>query len=196
MDDFPDVAETTGFYKWPVSGPVRVGRLNLEGDGQADLRHHGGVDKAILAYSADHYAAWRTDIEGWRPEPGAFGENLSIAGQTEQDVCIGDVWRLGDCLLEVSQPRQPCWKIGRRWNIKTLPKQVLQTGRTGWYLRVAREGVIAAGLPMQLEQRPHADWSIARAHRTMFAKLGDADARLELAGLKELAGSWKLELSP
>ena len=130
-----DAAErpwTTGFYKDPVSGPVFVKRTNIEGDGQADLRVHGGIDKAVLAYAAEHYAAWREELDQPHLPFGAFGENLTIADLTERDVCIGDIWQVGDVLLEVSQPRQPCWKLARRWHIKTLPKLVVQSGRSGW----------------------------------------------------------------
>src|ERR1700685_2382089 len=111
---------TTGFFKAPVDGPVFVGRTNLEGDAQADLINHGGVDKAVLAYSADHYPKWRRELELPDMPSGAFGENLTIAGLSEESVCIGDTLRIGAVSFEVSQPRQPCWKLARRWRMHQL----------------------------------------------------------------------------
>ena len=102
---------TTGFIKGPVAGPVWAGSLNLTGDGQADRTNHGGPDKAVCVYPADHYEFWRHDL-GLPDIPlGAFGENFTVAGLGEADVCIGDVWAVGDAVFQVSQPRQPCWKL-------------------------------------------------------------------------------------
>lgn len=159
---------TTGFYKQPVFGPVRLESTNLEGDGQADLVHHGGPDKAVLAYSADHYAYWRQTLNDPKLPWGAFGENFTVQGLTEADVCIGDSWKIGDeVTLQVSQPRQPCWKLARRWKIKTLAWQVQQTGRTGWYLRVVTEGIVAADMPLTLVERRQSQWTVERANRVM-----------------------------
>ena len=102
---------TTGFFKTPAAAPIFVGRTNLTGDGQADLKHHGGVDKAALAYSADHYPKSREFLSLLDMPHGAFGENLTIAGLCEQTVHIGDIFRIGPVVFEVSQPRQPCWKL-------------------------------------------------------------------------------------
>lgn len=116
---------TTAFYKQPVDGPVQVAGAGLEGDGQADLRHHGGPDKAVCVYSAEHFAYWRDDL-GFGEEfgGGAFGENFTVAGLDESSVCIGDVWRIGNVELQVTQPRQPCWKLARRWRLKDLTARV------------------------------------------------------------------------
>src|ERR1700680_3683799 len=111
---------TTGFFKTPIEGPVFVGTTNLAGDGQADLINHGGVDKAVLAYSADHYPKWRDELHIPDMPFGAFGENLTISGLTEESVCIGDIFRVGSVKFEVSQPRQPCWKLARRWRTHAL----------------------------------------------------------------------------
>lgn len=129
--DSHDKAWTTGFFKKPIDGPVFVGRTNLAGDGQADLKNHGGVDKAVLAYSADHYPKWRPEL-GLPDMPcGAFGENLTIAGLNERLVCIGDTFQIGRVTFGVSQPRQPCWKLGRRWRMHELVRLVIGNGRTG-----------------------------------------------------------------
>ena len=137
-----------------IEGPVAFTALGAAGDEQADRVNHGGPDKAILAYSAEHYREWRTELD--RPELpfGAFGENVTIAGLTEADMCIGDRWWAGDVLFEVSQPRQPCWKLARRWRVKSLPAKVIQTGRTGWYLRVLADGELRAGAELELIDRP------------------------------------------
>lgn len=185
---------TTGFYKEPVAGPVRLGVTNLEGDGQADLVHHGGPDKAVLAYAAEHYDAWRQELTLPDLPFAAFGENFTIAGLSEASVCIGDVWQVGDTLLQVSQPRQPCWKLARRWRIKTLALRVQETGRTGWYLRVLQEGTIEAGLPLELHERPHPTWTVLRANRVMHVDKSDLRLAAELAELPQLAPHWKATL--
>jgi MOSC domain-containing protein YiiM len=189
-----DRAWKTAFFKEPVAGPVRVRRLNLAGDAQADLRVHGGLDKAVLAYSADHYDRWQYELDLPEMSGGGFGENLTIAGLTEIDVCIGDAWRAGDVLFQVSQPRQPCWKLARRWNLPGLPKLVVKTGRSGWYLRVLEEGTIEPGLNFSLVERPHATWSVARASETFYARPKDANAIAELASLPELSKDWREDL--
>ena len=184
---------TTGFFKAPITGPIFVGRTNLTGDGQADLKHHGGVDKAVLAYSADHYPKWLEEIHRDLP-CGAFGENLSIAGLTEETVCIGDQFSIGEVLFEVSQPRQPCWKLARRWRMNELVLMVINNGRTGWYLRVLREGTIHAGLPVTLIERPNPEWTIARANRILHHHKKDLELTRALAEVPQLAEAWVKEL--
>lgn len=180
--------------KNPVAGPVAVRFGNLDGDGQADLRFHGGPDKAVLAYSADHYPDWRAMLGRDDFLPGAFGENLTLAGLTEETVCLGDVYRVGGATLEVSQPRQPCWKLARRWDIKELPAHVVRTGRSGWYLRVLQEGPVEAGDAAELLARPEPDWPVARANDVYYRRKKDADAIRALASVAPLAECWKDEL--
>lgn len=182
---------TTAFYKHPIVGRVAVGTLGLAGDGVADRKHHGGADKAVLAYAAAHYLYWRRALDRADLPHGAFGENLTVQGIDETGVCLGDRWQIGDAILEVSQPRQPCWKISRRWQIKTLTKQVTQTGYTGWYLRVIRPAEIAAGDEILLTERPHAEWCVQRANDILFGRLADRIATMELMELPELADAWK-----
>ena len=179
-DDPMDRPWTTGFFKEPVEGPVRVRVLNLDGDGQADLRVHGGPDKAVMLYAAAHYPAWNAEL-GFAMPFGAFGENLSVRGMTEADVCIGDVIDVGTARLEVSQPRGPCWKIARRWKIHDLSARVQATGRTGWYARVLREGVLRAGDDVVLVRRPYPQWPVALA--TELLRPGGREA--EAAALTE-----------
>jgi MOSC domain-containing protein YiiM len=139
-----DLVET-GIFKQPVTGRVRVGRTNLEGDRQADLTVHGGVDKAVYAYPAEHYPFWRAQLDrtdlGW----GMFGENLTTEGLDESTVRIGDLFAIGTAELEVSQPRLPCFKLGLKFGRADMVKRFLKSGRLGFYFRVRGEGALAAG---------------------------------------------------
>jgi len=154
---------TTGYGKAPVRGPVRVGRENLEGDGQADRRWHGGPDMAVLAYPEEHYARWREELD-WSGLPyGGFGENLTVAGTSEESACLGDVWRGGTALLQISEPRKPCRNISRFWGRPGLLRLVERTGRHGFYLRVLEQGVVETEQEIRLVERPHPEWSVARA---------------------------------
>jgi MOSC domain-containing protein YiiM len=188
-----DRAWTTGFFKKAVDGPVEVGTTNLDGDGQADLVNHGGVDKAVLAYSADHYSKWRRELGIDMPH-GAFGENLTIAGLDEGSVNIGDVFGIGDAEFEVSQPRQPCWKLARRWRMHELPGIVVDNGRSGWYLRVLNPGRIAPQMAVTLLQRPNPQWSIARANEILYRGKNDLALTRRLADVPRLADAWVEEL--
>lgn len=182
---------TTAFFKSPVAGPVYVTNTSIIGDGQADREHHGGIDKAVLAYSADHYSLWRRELNLPDMPFGGFGENLTIEGLDETTVCIGDHWQAGDVTFEASQPRQPCWKMSRRWRIADLAQQVIHNGRSGWYLRVLSDGSLASGTPMTLVERPHPDWTIARASRVMYHDKHDLATAAELASLPQLSDSWR-----
>lgn len=184
----------TAFFKMPCAGPVAVSRRGLAGDGQADLRFHGGPDKAVLAYSAEHYPVWQQRLQLPSLGDGGFGENLTITKLDEEGVCIGDTWMLGEVILQVSQPRQPCWKLGRRWQIPELPKLTAQTGWTGWYFRVLAEGTLAPGMACELKERPYPDWSVARANQAFFDKHYPARQGYQLAELPELASAWKADL--
>jgi MOSC domain-containing protein YiiM len=184
----------TGFFKTPIEGPVLVGTTNLAGDGQADLKNHGGIDKAVLAYNAAHYPNWRNELRMPDMPFGAFGENLTITGLSESAVCIGDVFRIGTVMFEVSQPRQPCWKLARRWRMHELTGLVVRNGRTGWYLRVLEEGWIEAQMPVELIERPNPSWSIARANEILHHHRTDLPLTLALAEVPGLADSWVEEL--
>jgi MOSC domain-containing protein YiiM len=185
----------TGFYKEQVDGPRWLAQTNLAGDGQADLVNHGGPDKAVLAYASEHYPGWREQLQKPEFPHGAFGENFTVDGLCEDTVSIGDIYRLGGAVVQVSQPRQPCWKLARRWRIKELTGLVEQTGKTGWYLRVLEEGEVEPGQPLTLLERLHPDWTVARATCTMRARTKDRAAAGELAGIEELAASWRDRLA-
>jgi MOSC domain-containing protein YiiM len=185
---------TTAFFKTPIATSVRVGELGVEGDEQADRKNHGGLDKAVLAYSADHYAYWREHLSLAEMPFGGFGENLSIAGCEESTVCIGDKWRAGSVVFEVSQPRQPCWKMARRWQIVDLPKQVIQNGRSGWYLRVLEAGELTAGMAIELVSRPRPTWTVARASKLLYHEPENVAGMEDLANVPELSRAWREEL--
>lgn len=190
-EDPMDRAWTSGIAKQPVAGPVAVGELGFEGDGVADLRNHGGPEKAVLAYASEHYPAWRAELG--RPDfpYGAFGENLTTEGATEASVCVGDVLAISGVRLQVSQPRQPCWKLARRWRIPDLAARVERSGRSGWYLRVLRGGAAAAGEAIARLERPHPEWTIARANAAMRARRRDPGAARALAGCPALSAEWR-----
>jgi MOSC domain-containing protein YiiM len=193
--DLSDKPWTTAFFKKPISHTT-VARIDgLVGDGQADLAVHGGPDKAICVYSLDHYSYWQTVI-GLDPLPtGAFGENFTLQSLDELDVCVGDVWQVGESLVvQISQPRQPCWKLARRWQRKTLAAEVQDNGKTGWYFRVLKEGPVKAGMQLALIKRLHSDWTVARANEVMHHDKHNASDARELAALPELSESWKWQL--
>jgi len=189
-------AERSAISKMIVDRPVRVTRLGLEGDEQADLSVHGGPDKAVHHYAFDHYALWRSKAPT-HPKlstAGSFGENISTLGLTETTVCIGDRFRLGTALVEVSQPRQPCWKQAHVMEWTTLPKIMVREAKSGWYYRVIEEGVVAAGDIMTLETRPHPAWSVARAFSLVMHNTAspDLEALSAMARLAVLEKEWRL----
>lgn len=183
---------TSAIFKLPVEGQVELTRLGLQGDGQADRENHGGEDKAVLLYSAEHYPDWRRTPGLETATFGAFGENLSIHGASEELVCIGDIWRIGDlAVVQISQPRQPCWKLARKWRIQDLAAQVQANGRTGWYCRVLTPGEVEAGQKLTLLERFHPAWTVAAANQVMHHRKQDVSAARELAALPQLAQSWR-----
>jgi MOSC domain-containing protein YiiM len=187
--------ENSAIAKAPLDGPQHIGFLGLKGDEQADPRFHGGPDKALHHYPADHYARWAT-LAVDHPllnAPGAFGENISTHGLTEESVCIGDRFRLGTVLLEISQGRQPCWKQGQRMEWTTLPALMVRERRSGWYYRVLEEGEAQAGDFIALVERPLPDWSVRRVFSLLIAGEHKSDpAALEtLATMEPLFSGWR-----
>ncbi len=161
-----------------VEGPVWLDWENLAGDQQADLGVHGGRDMAVLCYSAEHYPLWLEELASTELGPGGFAENFTIAGQEERTVCLGDVYEVGEAIVQVSQPRGPCFKISRRWNRPELLDRVVETGRHGWYLRVLQPGLVEAGQTLTLADRPHEEWTVRRAADTLqLRKREPAEAR-------------------
>lgn len=185
-----------------VGRPVMLNRLGFEGDEVGDPTVHGGVDKAVHFYPAEHYPKWIAHFAGESfthpllDHAGAFGENISASGLTENRLRIGDRFRIGKALVEVAQGRQPCWKLDHHFGVHGLSGAVITTGRSGGYLRVLEEGLVAPGDHiLQIEQAPH-DWTIARVFRLLIGtghKAPDAAPQLaELSQLETLAENWRI----
>lgn len=185
---------TTGFFKQSTSEAIWLGTLNLAGDGQADLENHGGVDKAVNVYPHEHYPYWGRTIGLMNLPMGGFGENFTTEGFLEQQVCIGDIFQIGDATVQVSQPRQPCWKLARYWRIKDLALQVQETGRTGWYFRVLTPGYVQAGKQLVLQDRPFPSWTVSAANEIMHHQVQDLQAAKNLADCTALSARWREKL--
>jgi MOSC domain-containing protein YiiM len=181
----------TGIFKSPILGPVQVDPSGLFGDGQADLTVHGGLDKAVYAFDEATTEYWRAALARPNLSAGAFGENLTLEGWPETSVRIGDRFRIGEAEFQVSQPRQPCFKLGMLFDDPTLPKRFIKSGRVGYYLRVLEAGRIEAGNEViRLETDPtsldvESLVGIWRDREASTASLERA------AGLESLADAWR-----
>ncbi|WP_024869921.1 MOSC domain-containing protein [Pseudoxanthomonas suwonensis] len=190
--DYTRPGSRSAIAKQPVAGPVLAGPEGLVGDEQGDRRVHGGPDKAIHHYPRDHYATWRGEI-GAHPlleAPGAFGENISTTGVTEADLCLGDRLRLGAAVVEVSQGRQPCWKLSDRFGVADMARRVQDSGRSGWYYRVLEPGEVGAGDELVLVERPYPDWTLPRLAALLYRRTLDR-GELEAALALPLVPSWR-----
>ena len=168
----------SAFVKREVKGAAHVGLLGLDVDEQADLRVHGGPEKAVYAYAGAHYPEWAADLPvlAARFIAGSFGENLTIAGIAEQDICVGDVHGIGSVRLQVSQPRQPCGKLALNFDYPRLPRAMVRNGRSGWYYRVLEPGTLQAGDAVLLLERPRPDFPFFSLLRFLYSRelqLGD-----------------------
>lgn len=185
----------SGIVKTPADGPWQITRVGLVGDAQADLKYHGGPEKAVHHYARAHYDAWRGDI-GAHPlldGPGAFGENFSTDGHgwTEATVHIGDIVRFGSALLQVSQGRQPCWKLNVRFGRDDVAARVQSSGRTGWYYRVLEEGRAEPGDELVLAGRPRSAWPLSRIVALLYRDRDRYGDLREMSELPELAEGWR-----
>ncbi|QDX92300.1 MOSC domain-containing protein [Brevibacillus laterosporus] len=184
----------TGICKQPVTGPLYLSKTQLQGDAQADLKYHGGVDKAVCVYAAEHYPYWEKTLGRSMPVS-AFGENLTIEGLLEDEVCIGDIYQIGDAVVQVTQPRQPCHKLAKRYDVNDLAVQVQDTGYTGFYLRVLQEGEISQEDPMTLiEKDPHGV-TIAFANQIMHRDKKNKQAIKRILMVEALSASWRLSFT-
>ena len=183
---------STGIFKRPVSGVVKVGALNLEGDAQADLEVHGGPDKAVYVYSGDHVQYWKRVLNRDDLGPGTFGENLTVEGLTEEQVAIGDEFGVGTARFLVTQPRLPCFKLALALETPTIVRTFLESGRTGFYLRVLQPGGLQTGDSIvSLPSREVARVTIAEfleVHRRRHTTRNQIDKILNLGALP---ASWK-----
>jgi len=193
-EDPMERAFTSAIWKSPVTGPVIAGALGLTGDAVANTKVHGGVDQALLMYPASHYLVWESEL-GRPMGPGAFGENLTVDGLDEESACIGDVLAIGAVRLEVSQPRQPCATLARRHQIRDMIAIVRGNGRSGWYLRVLREGTVEAGQSIEVADRPNPAWPVRRAAGVMHARGREPALAAELAACRGLSEGWRARLA-
>ena len=179
----------TGIYKQPVTGEVYMSKLQLSGDGQGDTVHHGGADKAVCVYPYEHYPKWEQEL-GKQLDAAAFGENLTTTGLLEHEVFIGDTYRVGEAIIQVSQPRFPCFKLSKKHDVPQLPARVLETGYSGFYVRVLQEGWISAASPVELLDRHWAQVTVAEVLGFLAAgkKKADYDRLRELVQIEALAG--------
>jgi len=168
----------TGIFKAPAAGPVPVRRLNLEGDGQADLSVHGGPDKAVYCYPLEHYPFWRGEQPGLGLDWGAFGENLTTEGWWEDQVHVGDRFRAGSAEVMVTQPRMPCFKLGIRFGSEEFVERFLEAERPGFYLKVLREGEVEAGDPMERIHEDERRVSVLDVVRLYLGRSGEPDLDL------------------
>ncbi len=184
----------TGIFKESVTGPVMVRTLGLAGDGQADLENHGGIHKAVYAYPFEHYAHWSQELKREDFSFGQFGENLTVEGLLEDQVYIGDVLRIGDVLLEVTQPRVPCFKLAHKMGMPGFPKLFAKSGRTGFYLRVLAEGEITAGDEIErVKTDPHG-LSVHALMDVMHFDRNNIAVMEKAVSIPALTPSWREEL--
>jgi len=183
----------SGFVKQTVAGRVSVRALGLKGDAQADLRVHGGPEKAVYGYAAGAYPLWQADFPELAPlfVPGGVGENLTIAGVDEAGLHIGDIMRIGSAVLQITQPRQPCFKFALRFHAPKLPKAMTRNGRSGWYYRVLDEGAVEAGDAVTLIERPNPAWPVARFNAVLAMKAAASKDLAALVDMPGLAQQWR-----
>lgn len=182
----------TGIFKEPVIGPIRIGSLGVDGDRQADLRVHGGPDKAVYVYPAEHYAYWQSELARGPFPHGQFGENLTIEGLTEETVCIGDVLRIGGVVAQVTQPRVPCFKLAVKMGEgPAFVKRFLAAGRLGFYLRVLEEGDVTAGDAIFVTDRAPEVVTVAECIETFCQTSPDAGRLRRVAEAAGLSEDWR-----
>lgn len=183
----------TSIWKAPVAGRVGLRRFNVDGDQQADLKVHGGEFKAVYLYPGEHYAFWREELPGMEMPPGMFGENLTTEGVDEQEVQIGDRFRIGTALLQVTQPRMPCFKLQLKFGRADMVKRFWKSGRSGIYFSIVEEGELAAGDEIVPVSRVSDGITVGELVR-LYRDPDPDPARIQVALRAPLAGSWKTEL--
>src|SRR5450432_2032638 len=182
---------STGIFKEPVAGRVRVRRLNLDGDRQADLSVHGGPEKAIYVYPADYYPAWRKELPDMDIPWAMFGENLTVEGLRDDTVHIGDQFRIGSTLVAVTQPRMPCYKLGLRFGRDDILRRLLTSGRTGFYFAVLEEGDVATEDSIILVKRDELAIPVAEITRLYTSKKREIEALRRVVQLEALPEDWR-----
>jgi len=194
--DYQGKTVSTGIFKQPVNHKTQVQKENIVGDGQADLIHHGGLDKAVYGFSADHYRYWRDTLHQPNLKYGAFGENLTISSLSEEQLCIGDRLEIGDTVLEVSQPRVPCFKLGIALDNVKAPSLFTKSNNTGVYFRVIKSGFITPGDNLVVVKSTKDTVSVQSLFRAYYDRhYSDSEAVLNTANkIEELAEEWRLKV--
>lgn len=182
---------TTGIFKNPVEGRIKVGQLNLDGDAQADLRVHGGPHKAVYAYPSEHYEFWKSEYPHKDLEVSQFGENLSTEGLIETELFIGDRLRIGTAEFVVAQPRMPCYKLAIRFGHKDILRRFLQSRRSGFYLAVTKTGELGAGDEIEIISRDENKVSVTDIVRLYVEDKDDVETMTRALRIASLPDSWK-----
>lgn len=184
----------SGILKFPAEKSVFLSKTGFTGDEQADLVHHGGEDKAVCVYASEHFPYWEEKL-GQPMVFGAFGENMTVKGLLETDIHIGDIFHIGEAIVQISQPRQPCFKLAARYKKPKLPLLVQETGFTGFYFRVLKEGTVHPGDRFICEKKHPLAITIAFANQIMYERTPPRHLLQQLLAVEELAESWRAPLS-
>jgi MOSC domain-containing protein YiiM len=183
----------SAIVKESIAGRVVINPENVAGDKQANQKYHGGPSKAVCGYSLEHFAVWHEEFGLVLPF-GAFGENITVSGLTEDILCLGDLLEIGSVQLQISQPRMPCANVAKRWNCRELPERMMATGFTGFYCRVLKTGEIEAGQRVRIVARYCPEWTILRMNQTLY-QVGISEVQVrELQAISQLTGEWKRAL--
>lgn len=187
-----ELTTTTGIFKTPVEGRVMLRRTNLDGDGQADLEAHGGVDKAVYVYSKENYEFWATELgRDDFAAAGQFGENFTVQGMSDEEVCVGDRFHVGGALVEVTQPRVPCFKLAVLMGIEGFQKQFAAACRTGFYLRVLEEGDVGAGDAIERAGEGPVRMSVRDMMHLLYFEPDNIKGAKKALEIKELSPGWR-----
>ncbi|MCI0709992.1 MAG: MOSC domain-containing protein [Chloroflexi bacterium] len=182
----------TAIYKEPVTGPVMLHKLNLDGDKQADLKNHGGTYKAVYCYPHEHYAHWQQELGRTESFPyGQFGENFTLSGLLETTVHVGDIFSVGDALIQVTQPRVPCWKLENKMGVHKFQKQFAKSERVGFYVRVLQEGLVEAGQSVTLIEANPQKVSIHAINHLLHVDQSDIDVAYRALEIEALSPGWR-----
>jgi MOSC domain-containing protein YiiM len=181
----------TGINKIPIGEEkIYLSKTNLTGDGQGDLIHHGGPDKALCVYSYNHYPYWEEQLSR-KLDYGSFGENITVKGMEEDKVCIGDLFSFGEAIVQVSQPRKPCHKLAKKHGLNQLPQAVIETGYTGFYLRVIQEGEVSVMDSLELLEKHPEGLTISFVNNMVYNPSKDRDILRKIVSVEELSEGWK-----
>lgn len=183
---------STAINRRAVEGPASLTATGFVDDRVADDRHHGGPDRAVCCYPSEHYRLWANRLGVPFPTP-SFGENFTTEGLLEEEICIGDTFRAGGAVVQVSQPRQPCWKLANKHRSPELPAWMIETGFTGFYVRTLTPGTVSPGDALELVERPHPGATIRLAVHTVLLN-GDRENLEQLVSLPELSASWREQI--